>query len=64
MYNMTSAEYKGTCAGPLVVEVRQGELGVIVPAIAKTGGKIKIFTPESISSNVPLDHERDVETRP
>jgi hypothetical protein len=64
MPNMTSAECKGTCAGPLVAEVRQCELGAIVPEIAKTGGKIKIFAPESIAPKVPLDHERDVKTRP
>jgi hypothetical protein len=30
----------------------------------KNRGKIKIFTPESIAPNVPLDHELDEETRP
>jgi hypothetical protein len=64
MPNMTSAEFKGIWAGPLVAEVRQCVLGVTVPGIAKTGGKINIFAPESIAPNVPLDHEQDEETSP
>ncbi len=47
-----------------MAEVRQCELGVTVPGIAKTGGKINIFSPESIAPNMQLDHEQDEETRP
>jgi hypothetical protein len=54
---MTSAECKGTWAGPLVAEERQFTFGAIGPGIAKTERKIKILAPESNAKSVPLDHE-------
>jgi hypothetical protein len=47
-----------------VAEVRQCKLGEIVPGIAYTGGKMKMFAPESITQKFPPDHEQEVETRP